>query len=108
MVDALTRYTLDCPPPKDPPADLAGGHGIWRVMYRTWIEHQPVDTDKGRYCHTCHRLWCDDGCWGFLAATEVLTHMHRYPDGAGLVGYEPMPQVLLGGEPRLTRAPVQS
>ncbi|MGH3728493.1 MAG: hypothetical protein ACRDTU_07040 [Micromonosporaceae bacterium] len=107
----MSRYTLEAPPPKGPPhaLGLASGHGlgIWRVMAAQWHDHLPIDTPKGRRCKDprCRRIW---PCWGWRAASDTLDHLHRYPDGGGLVGYDPMPQALLAGEPRLTRVPIQS
>ncbi len=106
-VDRAVRYTLDNPPPADPPVGLASGYGIWRVMHQVWLDHHPIDTPSGRRClePACRRPWGEDGCWGHRAAADVLTHMHRYPDGVGLVGYHPMRQILLDGPPGLTRGP---
>ncbi|MGH3730610.1 MAG: hypothetical protein ACRDTU_17935 [Micromonosporaceae bacterium] len=104
----MSRYTLDNPPPAEPPAELrlarGNGLGIWRVMYSQWMDHRP--TPKGDRCKEprCGRR---SPCWGLTGAASTLEHLHRYPQGAGLVGYHPLPPVLLPGAPRITRVPVR-
>ncbi|MGH3656623.1 MAG: hypothetical protein ACRDUA_08180 [Micromonosporaceae bacterium] len=102
------EYGLDSPPPAEPPTELGltpgFGLAIWHVMHSVWMDHRPVSTDpeRGGRCREprCGRLW---PCWGWRAARDTLEHMHRYPDGAGIVGDDQMPQVLLSVPLCLTR-----
>ncbi|MGH2600364.1 MAG: hypothetical protein ACRDJ9_13385 [Dehalococcoidia bacterium] len=49
-------YSLDNPPPKEPPRELQMTNpGVWRVLAMWWYDHQP--DAGGKFCRNCGRWY---------------------------------------------------